>query len=74
LIDDGSKTFSTEYEAFSNEFQGVFKIAAVDCYKEWELCDKEKVTKFPTVRIYPINPVPAYDHEVLKRNFHLFLG
>jgi hypothetical protein len=44
--------------------QGVFKIGAIDCYKEWELCDKEKVTKFPTVRIYPQNPIPAFDHEV----------
>lgn len=62
--DDGeSKTFSTEYEKFGAEMQGVFKIGAIDCYKEWELCEKEKVTKFPTVRVYPPNPIPAFDYE-----------
>jgi thioredoxin-like negative regulator of GroEL len=61
--DDGSKTLSFEYEKFSADMQGVFKIGAVDCYKEWELCDKEKITKTPTVRIYPPLPVPAFDFE-----------
>jgi hypothetical protein len=45
--------------------QGVFKVGAVDCYKEWELCEKEKITKTPTVRIYPPSPVPAFDYEVV---------
>jgi hypothetical protein len=44
--------------------QGVFKIGAVDCYKDWDLCDKEKVTQTPVVRIYPPLPVPPFDYEV----------
>jgi len=61
--DEASKDFAFEFDKFAHDMQGVFKIGAVDCYKEWELCDKEKITKSPVVRIYPPNPVPAYDHE-----------
>jgi hypothetical protein len=61
--DEASRDFVFEYEKFNGEMQGVFKIGAVDCYKEWELCEKEKITKTPVVRIYPPLPVPPYDHE-----------
>jgi hypothetical protein len=44
--------------------QGVFKIGSVDCYAEWELCEKEKIKTTPLIRIYPPNPVPAFDYEV----------
>ena len=46
--------------------QGVFKIGVVDCYEAWDLCEKEKIEKTPVVRVYPPNPVPAFNYEVIK--------
>jgi hypothetical protein len=32
-----------------------------DCDENAKLCEKERVTKFPTVRIYPPMPIPPVD-------------
>lgn len=63
-IDDGSSDLSYEFEKFAAEWQGAFRIATIDCYEQYELCEKEKVTKTPVVRIYPVLPVPSFDYEV----------
>ncbi len=69
IIDDGSRDLTYEFEKFATEWQGAFRIGTVDCYEQYELCDKEQITKTPTVRVYPILPIPAYDFEVKKRYF-----
>jgi len=61
--DDGSKDLTYEYEKLATDWQGAFRIATVDCYDQYELCTKEQVTTTPTVRVYPILPIPAYDYE-----------
>ena len=43
---------------------GIFKFAAVNCDENPDICTKEGVKKFPTVRIYPPLPVPVFDYEV----------
>jgi hypothetical protein len=61
--DDGSEQLARELDDSANEMNGIFKYAAVNCDENADVCTKEGVKKFPTVRIYPPFPVPVYDHE-----------
>jgi hypothetical protein len=61
--DQGSAEFAPDYESFSGDMKGAFKIGAVDCDEHYDTCEKEKVTKTPLVRVYPPMPIPSYDHE-----------
>jgi len=61
--DDGSKDLTYEFEKFASEWQGAFRIGTVDCYEQYELCEKEQITKTPAVRVYPLLPIPAFDFE-----------
>jgi hypothetical protein len=65
--DGASKEFAKAYDEFTNEFRGVFKILACDCEESPQVCEREKITKFPTIRIYPANPVPPMDYEVFQK-------
>ena len=52
-----------DYESFAKDNKGMFRIGAIDC-KEFEaICKKEKVTKYPTIRVYPQFPAPTQDYE-----------
>jgi hypothetical protein len=42
-----------------NEYNGVFRIGAVDCDEYVKLCADESVTVFPTFKIYPPTPMPT---------------
>jgi hypothetical protein len=66
--DGESRKFSNDFDEFTNEFRGVFKIGACDCDEDSAICEKEKITKFPTFRIYPPIPIPAIDYEVRFQN------
>lgn len=63
LLDGESKKFAPKYDEFTNEYKGIFRIASCDCEEAEKICQKESVTKFPTVRVYPAYPVPAVDYE-----------
>ena len=41
----------------------MLRIGAVDCDEFATLCEKEKVSDFPTYRVYPPFPVPPQDHQ-----------
>jgi len=43
--------------------KGVFKIAAVNCDDEYSICEKERISKTPLIRVYPPAPIPTFDHE-----------
>lgn len=48
-----------EYEKFALDTKGIFRSGAVDCDDFKAICDKEGVTEFPTMKMYPPFPVPA---------------
>lgn len=54
------KKFLDEYNSLATEFKGMMKICAIDCNEFGKFCEKNKVTKTPSVMIYPPNPIPAY--------------
>ena len=59
--DGASAAFVPEFDKFTNEFRGVFRIGACDCDTDPKICEKEKVTAFPTFKIYPPQPLPSID-------------
>ena len=59
-----SKKLKKDYEAFATENKGIFRIGSMDCVEWKQFCEKEKVTSFPTVRIYPEFPAPILDADV----------
>lgn len=61
--DPESKKFAAAFDEFTNEFRGVFKIGACDCEEDAAVCEKEKISKYPTFRFYPPQPVPSVDYE-----------
>lgn len=73
FLDGQSRNFVNAMDEFINEFRGVFKIGGCDCEEDADICEKEKITKFPTFRIYPPFPIPAVDYEVPKISFPSFI-
>jgi len=55
-----------DYNSFATENKCIFRIGSVDCGEFAKICDKEKVTKFPTVRVYPTHPIPTSDIDTEK--------
>jgi hypothetical protein len=39
-------------------------MGAVDCEAQVEICTKEKVNDFPTIKVYPPFPAPTFDVEI----------
>lgn len=67
--EEQSKDIKGSYEKFASENKGIFRIGAVDCEGEATICSKEKVEKFPTIRIYPTFPAPTFDLDLSGDNF-----
>eukprot|EP01016_Furgasonia_blochmanni_P017040 TRINITY_DN19968_c0_g1_i1.p1 TRINITY_DN19968_c0_g1~~TRINITY_DN19968_c0_g1_i1.p1 ORF type:complete len:400 (-),score=69.05 TRINITY_DN19968_c0_g1_i1:330-1529(-) len=62
--DDGeSKKFAKDFSAWSNEMHGIFNLYAVDCEAEAELCERQNITFYPRIRIYPGAHLPSFDYE-----------
>lgn len=61
--DGKSKTYKKEIEAMSLEYDGMFKIAAIDCDEFKELCNKQEAREFPFFKIYPPLPAPTFPYE-----------
>lgn len=64
MNDGHSARIATELDSFTTEYKGLFYIGAVNCGEEPTICEKEKITVFPTVRVYPPNPLPSIDVEM----------
>ena len=68
--DGKSSEFSTEFEKQAEKMKGIISFNAVNCDREDRLCAKEGVTtEFPTIKIYPPIPIPAFVPDV--RNIYL---
>jgi hypothetical protein len=42
----------------------MFRIGAVDCKDFKPICDKEGISEYPTYKIYPQTPIPAFAVEL----------
>lgn len=63
FLDGASKAFAGSYEIFAKDNKGLFRIGALDCASFESICKKEKIDKFPTLRVYPSFPAPFQDYE-----------
>jgi len=64
--DGKSKQMVKEYEKFALDTKGIFRSGAVDCDDFKAICDKEGVTEFPTMKMYPPFPVPASNLDIAE--------
>jgi len=56
--DGKSLEFAPAFDSWTNEYRGVFRICAVDCDTYADLCRKEDITEFPTIKLYAPIPIP----------------
>ena len=54
----------TDYNTFATENKGIFRIGSVDCGDFADVCKKEGVETFPTIKVYPPYPIPQFDFEI----------
>ena len=66
-LDGFSLNFVAEFDKWTNEFNGVYRIGSVDCDDFPKLCTDQGVTTFPTFKVYPPIPMPATDINVLSQ-------
>lgn len=75
--DDGkSKGYKEEYEKFAREYEGMFKVTAMDCKEFKDLCEKQDIREYPTFMIYPSLPAPimAYEGKIEASAMVSYLG
>ncbi len=59
------------FEAFALENKGVFRIGSIDCQNHADICKKEGVETFPTLRVYPEFPNPHFDFDMSNDSFEV---
>lgn len=64
-----SKDIKGSYSKFATDNKGIFRIGSVDCQDQGPICTKEKIEKFPTIKIYPTFPAPAFDLDLSGDSF-----
>jgi len=64
-----------EFESLADELNGMVFLGAVSCDEETAICEKEGITKYPTIKIYPKSPIPTmelgpdeYNIETIKKS------
>jgi len=72
--DGKSKKVADEFVKLSEEWQGVYVVAAVDCDIYEGLCEKEDVRETPMIKIYPPFPAPisTYEGEITAKEISAF--
>jgi len=61
--DGFSKAFSDDFKKTSENMDGILKFGGISCDEYFSLCSKEGIQKFPTVKVYPPQPIPTYIFE-----------
>jgi hypothetical protein len=80
--EQASKSHQGQYEKFAIENKGMFRIGTINCKDFKSICDKEEMTEFPSYKVYPPIPVPAFevkqgaelDTDTLKKSAYRFIG
>lgn len=61
--DGRAKGEKEDFEKLGSDLKDMIRVGAVDCDDFWKICESEKVTSFPTYRVYPPFPAPTQDFE-----------
>ena len=63
LSDGKSNEYVENFDKFSTEFDGMFKVAAMNCAQYKDVCEKQEVTTTPVFKVYPQLPAPVMNYE-----------
>ena len=63
--DGKSRSVKLEIEKFATDNDGMFKVGAINCKDFSEICEKQQIREFPTFKVFPPLPAPAYNYEVI---------
>eukprot|EP00744_Colponema_vietnamica_P001302 GILI01002172.1.p1 GENE.GILI01002172.1~~GILI01002172.1.p1 ORF type:complete len:419 (+),score=154.25 GILI01002172.1:95-1351(+) len=58
-----SRELGNVFNKLGSDIKGVVQVAAIDCMEFYETCEKEKVEQFPTILVFPPNPMPIQTYE-----------
>jgi hypothetical protein len=62
--DDSKSTgYKSEFEKLASEYDGMFKVGAMNCKEFREICEKQEIREFPTFKVYPPLPAPTMNYE-----------
>jgi hypothetical protein len=63
--DDNSadKSLLEEYNKVGKDLKGMAKVTAINCNEWKKFCDSNGVKSTPAIKMYPVNPFPAYLYE-----------
>lgn len=63
LDDLKSRILKKEFEKLADDYDLMFKVAAVNCKNFADICEKHDIREFPTVKVYPPLPAPIMTYE-----------
>jgi hypothetical protein len=63
LDDQKSRGLKKEFENLAADYDLMFKVAAVNCKDFADICEKQDVREFPTIKVYPPLPAPIMNYE-----------
>jgi thioredoxin-like negative regulator of GroEL len=63
LSDGKSNDYVENYDKLSTDFDGMFKVAAMNCAQYKDVCEKQEVTSYPVFKVYPLLPAPVMNYE-----------
>jgi thioredoxin-like negative regulator of GroEL len=63
LSDGKSNDYVQSFDKFASEFDGMFKVAAMNCAQYKDVCEKQEVTNTPVFKVYPLLPAPVMNYE-----------
>lgn len=59
-----SKKLVEPYNTFAANYRLIFRVFAIECISELKLCNSEEAEKFPSLKVYPPFPAPAYFYNI----------
>lgn len=63
-LDDGkSRGMKLEFEKLAADYDLMFKVAALNCKDFADICEKQDIREFPTIKVYPPLPAPVMTYE-----------
>jgi len=63
LSDGKSNEYVENFDKLATDFDGMFKVAAMNCAQYKDVCEKQEVTSTPVFKVYPLLPAPVMNYE-----------